>query len=396
MKERGFALVAALMIGMVLILVGIGASTYIMSQGRLVTQLNGREEALNIADAGLEWAISRYPSAVATKAPFNKGEYEISTPASVGGGRYVIRVDSYLPSKSNFAHHRAIQAVIDSVSTTHDPIFDKAIASGGNTTLNGNMTVTSSPAPNQGHVHANGNLLSHGNVHVYGNTTAHGTDAYGGHSNTAAVEIPTLDAAKIDSLYQEAAALASHTFAEFDGSTLSGYYAPASTWAATTESHSNFNINGNLNVPLDKIVFIDGDLTVNGNCTITGGGTIVVNGTVNINGNAKLGQGTELSIISLSSDAQALTLNGNLNIGGPSTTATPPPGTPNPSIIIFAPNGGARINGNADIFGSVVVGGNALVNGNAKVTRVSNRSNGVLGVPSASSWRVFNWREVSP
>ncbi|HEY9766177.1 MAG TPA: hypothetical protein V6C82_07415, partial [Chroococcales cyanobacterium] len=225
MKERGIALISTILIGMVLLLIGISTATYIQTGGHMYIQQHSREEALNIADGGLEWAITHFdpnaPSAIATTAPFNLGQYQVSAPTSIDGGRQVVRVDGYLPSKSNPRYHRAIQAIIQGGASSPAPAFNYAVAAGSNIQMNGDMVITSSPAPNQGNIHANGNILNESSDTVRGTTTAHGTDVYGGHSNSPIVQIPTLNSTQIDSLYQSAAAQGSHTFSQYKGTTLS-------------------------------------------------------------------------------------------------------------------------------------------------------------------------------
>ncbi|HBN08682.1 MAG TPA: hypothetical protein DD435_08555 [Cyanobacteria bacterium UBA8530] len=394
MKERGFALIAALMIGMVLLLVGIGASTYIMNGGRLITQRSEREEVLNVADAGLEWAVNRFdpdsPSAVATSAPFEKGEYEVSSPSILSlNQRYLLKVTAYLPSKANARYSRAVQAIVEASAA---PVFDFAMAAGGNVDLAGNITVDSSPVPHQGNVHANGNIVSNGgSLTVDGSSSAHGSNTLGGQNNAPLVEIPGVSSEKIESFYNQAASLGTNTFGTFDESNLSGYYAPASTWAATTPSHTTFSLSGDLTVPDNGVVFIDGDVKLSGNTVINGNATIIVNGKVTISGNVSLGKSSNLSIVSLDSSDDAISVSGNVKVGCPTLGSSPPPAMP--SAILFAPNGGIDVTGNPSIFGSLIAGTNGDVKGSATITRISDRQSGVIGF---GTWKAINWREVAP
>lgn len=407
MNQRGIALFSAMMLGIALLLLGIVVSSYVTSGGNLFTQITQKDQALNIADAGLEWATAHFdpdnPAAIVGTASYGRGVYEIATPSViVPHERYLLQVTAYLPSKENPKHTRTIQSILKAIA---DPIFNFAIATGGNLNMSGAILVNSSPAPHEGNIHSNGDITTNGSPTVDGQTSASGLNSLdGGNAHAPRIPIPTLTTARIDALYQEAAANGTTLFSNMGG-TLSGYYAPSSGWTPKQTGGATLSLSGNNTVPAGGIVFIDGDLELSGGTTLSGNGTIIVNGQVKVTGNVSLGgNGSKLSIVSLSNDPEAIDIGGNVLAGSASTNgnnhgATPVPtdsGTTNSGLsetaaIFFAPVGGFNVHGNVSVYGSVVAGGLGNINGSEIITRITTENEGVHGF---SQWKATSWREV--
>ncbi len=156
MRQRGFALLSAMMIGALLVIIVAGSLAYLLGSGHFLSAGVSHDVAYNTAQSGLASAIVNFdagdPSAVATTdALYGNVPYSISVSDAPGRG-YILTASSHLTQ--NPSQVRTIRSIIQPVNS----LAQYAIAAGGDVTLANHTFVTSRPSTGLGDVRSNGNI----------------------------------------------------------------------------------------------------------------------------------------------------------------------------------------------------------------------------------------------
>lgn len=372
-QEAGMALLTALLISLVLAVVAAGVVTYTTAGSQRTVHETSRREALNLAESAVEWAIAELDpanldTASASAVPFGSGTYTVSA-RRLPDGEIAIQATG--------AHGRAARTVEVILIEQANPMGDYAIATDGQLTFNGAVTVNSTPSAGVGNVHSNEAVVINGSSPTFDGTITSGgsvtpstyPNATGGvRQNSPEVEIPTYSAAQLSAFRTEAQASGNLTMAGFNGTALSGYYS----------GPGNLRINGGTVTLAGPVVYIDGDLTISGNSVVNApsGALVIVSGTVSISGNPDLigPAGGGLGIVSLASGT-AFDLGGADQIRGQ----------------LYAPNGSIDVHGNVSVHGSLIARGVGIVKGSVVLTRDTTSTAEVFQQPFLMTQ---SWREV--
>jgi cytoskeletal protein CcmA (bactofilin family) len=339
-RTGGFAFIAALMV-MLLIAILLMAILTMTVSARLRT--GSRQEylqAIYLAEGGINALLSDWRARGAANPPPQPyvgqmvngadavGEYSITwTPVDANGlvtATSVGTVNTDLPG-TIYNLSRTVTVDLDmgtgpDSQREQNPLFDAALFSNSDLSMNGNFHITGSTFSN-GDTSMNGNAWVSGDVGSVGTITTNGNARIGGNQNpgAAAIPMPIIDAA----YYQD---------------------------VATQIFGNGKSLNGN--IVLNGVVFVDGDCSINGN--FSGVGVIVATGRVTLNGNAKLvnpNGGDAFAIVA----GEGVRINGNFTIEGWIYTHS------------IADDAECRGNGNATIVGGIAADA-IRVNGNLKVT----------------------------
>ncbi|HEY9856136.1 MAG TPA: polymer-forming cytoskeletal protein [Stenomitos sp.] len=386
--ERGMALFTALLLSTVLVLLVSMSIRYALTSSKTMQVDRARAQALNVAEGGVEWAVSRFdPTALgslATSSAFAGGEYTL-TARPLPNNRFAVRAEAWVPASASPEAHRLIEVVL---ATGSNPLGNFAMATDGNLSLNGSVTFNSTPAAGQGNIHSNSDVdINGGSTTIQGSVSA--TDqvspaTYPGvtgsvSSQAPQVEISSYTSPQIQAFATDARALGTHSLSDPLGTTLSGYY----------QSYGGYDILDSANITggslsisggtytISGTVFIEGNLSISGNARLQGNGLIVVTQKISISGNPYV-EGTkasQLGLVTLSSRDPAIDLGGANNI----------------RAIVFAPNGNVAVHGNVNMTGSMIARGVGIVQGSVTMTRDTNQNVDVLGIPY---WRTESYREL--
>jgi type II secretory pathway pseudopilin PulG len=366
--QQGFAFVAALMVMLVVSILIAGVLAMSASSQQLATSRQEFTQALYVAEGGVNALLSQwrangvnnppaqpYAGQVALADASSVGQYSVTwtvpntngivTATSVGS------VNSNLPG-TIYNLTRTVKVDLDlgtgpSSERQQNPVFDSALFSNTDLSMNGNFDITGSTFSNA-NTSMNGNASVSGDVGSVGTIKTNGNSKIGGKWNpgATAIPMPIIDTAH----YQNVA----------------------------TQIFSNGkNLNGN--TALNGVVFVDGDCKINGN--FSGVGVIVATGQVTINGNAGL-------VNPNGGDAFAIIAGGGVKINGNSTVQG---WIYTHDVDIQKPDGFSG-NGNATIVGGIAADV-IRVNGNLKVTYQKPSSGldlpGSTGLiqPTPRSWR---------
>jgi len=243
-----------------------------------------------------------------------------------------------------------------------------AIVGNNNVTFVGNANTTvASGAVSNANVYANGVVFMNGNTSVQGtiNVAPAGyASSVGNVAGNALYELATPvvfpDASTISEWQSGWYAAASST-----GNIINNYAKQTSGFLTITapavingsidmSGQSTLTINPSPN-STSSVLYVTGSITTSGGATLINNGVIIVSvGDITSSGDATSTGGTS-SLISLSTDDPAITLNGNAgdDIG-----------------LVYAVNGGTVLNGNGNITGSLLSGsstGQIKFNGNANL-----------------------------
>lgn len=386
--ERGMALFTALLLSTVLVLLVSMSVRYAITSSQTMQIDRARSQALNVAEGGVEWAVSRFdPTALATLATqstFAGGEYALTTRV-LPNSRYALRAEAWVPASASAAAHRIIEVIL---ATGSNPLSQFAMATDGNLSLNGAVTFDSTPTAGQGNIHSNSDVgINGGSATINGSVTA--TDqvsptSYPGvsggvTSQAPAVEISSYTSTQIQAFATDAQAAGTHAITDPLGGTLSGYYRSYGGYDvldSTNTTGGTLAISGGT-VTISGTVFIEGNLSISGNAQVRGDGRLIVTQRISISGNPYV-EGTtasNLGIITLSSRSPAIDLGGANNI----------------RALMYAPNGNVEVHGNVNLTGAMIARGVGIVQGSVTMTRDTTQNVDVLGIPY---WRTESYREL--
>lgn len=379
-KQSGMALATALILSTVLVLLVSLSVRYAVTSSHAVQRDRARADALNVAEGGVELAISTFdPSslgALATTSTFAAGTYTL-TASNLPNNLYAIEADAFVPSPANPLASRSIRVV---VATGSNPLGNYALATDADLTLSGSaMTIDSAPVAGQGNVHSNQNLTANGHPSISGTVSASGpsNNFPEGTANAPPVEIPPFSAGQIQSFATQAQSSGLHPITDPVGSVLSGYYEsyPGYDIQSTTNSNGGtLSIRGTVTV--HGVVFIEGSLSMAGG-TITGNGLIVCTEKFSaVGGRASIAPSNPLrpiGIISLSSLSTPIEIGGNASV----------------QALVFAANGGVFIHGTPTVSGAVIARGQGTIAGHVTILRDTRQPIDLLQIPY---WRTVSYQ----
>lgn len=357
-SERGIALISALLMGMLLVLIISMGTRYAIGSASNMQRDRARAMALNVAEGGAEWAISRFDpndlSVISTTSSFAGGIYQVSSRA-LAGGRYAVRSTAWVPSQARPLSTRSVEIVLATGSLKLGPY---AIATGGDLSISGAGVLN-------GNLHSNHDAYLSGSAQIAGAVTAAGQvtpGAYGGATGGVAslvdpISLPSFSAAQIQDYAVQAKAIATHAMTDPLGSALSGYYQSYAGYDILDPGNTSglsIEISGNQSVALDGIVFIEGSLVLSGNTHLTGSGMIICTQGVRMTGNTEVEgiSASSFTIVTLSNSPSAIDLSGSVEMEG----------------ILLAPNGGLNVSGNVALEGSLLAGGTGTVTGSVDIS----------------------------
>jgi hypothetical protein len=369
--RRGYALLTATAVITCMAILGASLLSMAGASGRIATRRRQNAEALQLAMGGVDLAVRRlkdnqaYTGFAAQALGGGTLALSVSTPASNADRRIV--TSTGVVSGGAYAVTRTIRGTMD--LGVIPPLFYNALAARESFILNGNITTGSTPTPAQGNVHCNQNVtitgtsgIVDGRVTATGSVITSGTPTVTGGLFSG---MPLMDFPVIDSNFQAKALLNGATTGSVsvsDGRLIQG------------------KINGNLTVgtpngcKVTGVVWVTGTVTVTG--PVTGKGTIVANSTMALDArnDYPVGDLNNVAYITTSTATPAVTLGGNRQFKG----------------IIYAPDGGVKLNGNPELIGSVLARA-VEFNGNPIIRRWTDFTNDPIPLPSMFQLR--GWEE---
>lgn len=353
-SEQGIALISTLLMGTLLVLLIAMGARYATSSASNMQLNRARAQALNVAEGGAEWAISRFDpldlAVISTTSTFAGGIYQVSA-RSLSGGRYAIRSMAWVPSQERPLSTRSVEMILATASLKIGPY---AIATGGDLSVSGAGDLS-------GDLHSNHDVYLSGSADIAGAVTAAGSVTPGSYegasggvtSHAEPISLPTFSEAQIQGYAAQAKAIATHAMTDPVGATLSGYYESYSGYDILDPGNTSglsMELTGNQTVAIDGIVFIEGRLVLSGTTHLTGSGLIICTQGIRMTGNAEL-EGA-FTVLTLSNNASAIDLAGNVEVEG----------------LLLAPNGGLSVTGAVAIEGCLLAGGAGTVTGSVEIT----------------------------
>jgi Tfp pilus assembly protein PilX len=388
-KQKGFALITALLIIFALSVIGIVAVNSSVVENLITTNTKVSKQAFFLAEAGAEEArellrqrIMDQGSSLAAQINLVKGADGVLGTAddlplisnTLGAGSYSVKLTNdrgltqsqldsqgiitltstgFGPMNSRAVVKQEVQAVNNPPRTVRHRAFGVGIVTDRNLTINGQSEIDADSDIGSG-THSNGNTVINGSGTITGIVSAHGTITMNGNWNGVTqnagvdtIDVPSISEAEFNRL---------RTIAQASGFYYNGSY--------------THNTNGNLG---NQIIFVDGNLTINSHVF---NGTLVATGSVTVNGSSQI-DGSTINT--------AIFSGGNIVMNGSSD-----------SYGAFWSNGSFVQNGRSRVIGSIVSRGDITRNGHFKFTYNGNIVNDNLPtvtVPGTISYRVLGWKQ---
>jgi hypothetical protein len=375
--ERGAALVLALALLTVLPILAVAMVFLGRYETAFLIRQRVSDAAFYIADGGVEYALNELQQSSNYTGPTtysvgNVGQFIVSVSTQgQPSGYYVITSTGYVPNSTSFQAKRIVNSVVK-LAQQISPVFQNAIASEGNLTLQGTTVVNSDNPTGEGNIYSGGNILLQNNATVNGNASAVGTITTQGKNTTitggedpgvAPLTFPTVNTTPYISQAQA-------------GGTYNGNYIVASDEKiGPLYINGNLVIQGNYKVTLTGTVFVTGSVTLQGTpdtFSFTGSQALVASGNIVMQGNAEEGIPVVISV------------NGNVTLQGNISTQ---------GSVIYAPNGSVTIQGNPHING-VIVGNTVIAQGNPTIIREVDLSGYPLPGGGSSTITHVSWQEL--
>ncbi|MGD0111773.1 MAG: hypothetical protein ABSD48_07895 [Armatimonadota bacterium] len=284
--DRGFALISAVMFLVLILALGSSMLDQTVQEVATGSRVKKETRAFHLAEAGIDYAAWQLYNLQTVTLPVTW------TRGDLGTGTFSTTVDKFNGSATTFAitstgtsegYASQVKVIGSFLSaggggSTQNAVFNSALFSNSNLSMNGNFTVTGGTFSN-GNTSMNGNATISGNVGSVGTIKTNGNAHIGGARTPGAAKIsmPVIDTTH----YKNEATQTFSTGKSFNG-----------------------------NTALNGVVYVNGNCSINGN--FSGTGMIVATGTVTINGNAKL-------VNPNSSDSFAIVAGGGVTINGNST-----------------------------------------------------------------------------
>lgn len=350
-----------------------GMAMFGLASTTLRTTMRRRDttQALNLAMGGLDHAVSELKGNAAYAGYQNRSlgpgtiTVSVNTPSGQPNRRVVM--SSGTVTGSGYSITRTIRATMDTGSIP--PVFYNALAAKTDFTLNGNISVDSTPIAKKGDIHCNEDVTLHGSaMSVDGRVTATGTvNVSGGPTVTGGMTsgAPPMAFPEIDEAFkQQALAYGSVSGSRTvsDGSVIQG------------------KINGSLTIgsggaTINGVVWVTGALTVAG--PVNGKGTVVAEGSVSLDARTNYSSSHVSNIvwITTSTASTAVDLGGNRQFKG----------------IVYAPYGGVRLHGTPSLLGGILAE-SVTFSGNPDITKWTDFDQDPPAVPRV--FQLKGWEEL--
>jgi len=375
-NERGVALVLTLALLVVLSVLAVAMVFLGRYETNFLIKERLSDSALYIADGGIEYALNRLHEGSDYRGPTtysvgNAGEFRVSV--SIDGqppDRYEITSVGCVPTVANPQETRTVRLLVDLTEEISE-VFEHAIASQDNITLQGNVNINSDEPQGEGDIYSGGNILLQNNATVNGDASAVGTITTQGSSTITGEQNPgaePLDFPAVDTAMYIAEAQAG-------GIHNGNFVVPGDINLGPLYIDGNLVIQGNHQVTLTGTVFVTGTVTLQGTpdaFSFTGSETLIANGNVTMQGDASAGIPL---VISVHGD---VTLQGNISVQG---------------SVIYAPEGNVTIQGNPDVTG-VIVGQTVTAQGSPTITRQVDLTGYPLPGGGSNTITHVSWREL--
>jgi type II secretory pathway pseudopilin PulG len=289
-SQSGFALISAMIFLVVLLIIGASLVQTSMQELKTASRVRKESRALNLAEAGIDYAAWRLYYAPNTPLPTTWTRSDLGAGSfSVTASRYVNPAGNPVPNAvvlQSAGTSQGWQSQVKVVGNflqnpgVNNPIFGNALFSNSDLTLKGTADVI-------GRIACNGNLGLQGSAKVTGDARASGSITTNGSSQITGaktsyapkVPMPTIDLAYYRSI-------------------------------ATTVVSGGYSFNGT--TTLNGVTYVDGDCSINS--TFSGTGIIVARGQVHVNGKATLQDPPSDSFAIVS--AGGVVINGTCTIQG--------------------------------------------------------------------------------
>lgn len=372
-RTKGQILVIALVVTTIMFivstaLIGITSSEYLASNSSYK-----KSQALNLAEAGVEKAISElnqdvgYQGTEGTPISLDNGEFEVTI--SGEGQSRTIEATGYIPNKANYKQKKTVKMTL--LVNSELVSFHYAVQVG-----NQGITMYSNSNIN-GNVYSNGSITGYSNSRINGDAYAAGTISTSRpivsgsrHPNSPPSEMPTLDY----DLWRNYAS---------DGGTHEGTYElnSGSHELGPTKIHGDLKMNSNSSLTLTGPIYVTGNFEMNSNSKLyldnnfgSAGTVIIVDGTIRLNSNSYIyttnssPKGYVLLASANTSDS-AIELNSNASNG-----------------ICYALDGGIQFNSNAKVV--AVVAKHLILNSNATLDYDTGLINAEFSGGPGGGWSV--------
>ncbi len=284
-RERGFALVAAIVFLFVIMMLGASMIQLAVQELANASRAKREAQAFNLAEAGIDYAAWRLYNDGGSGLP------KTWTESGLAGGSFSVTAQNWNGSPTTVllmstglsqgwtSEVKVVGKFLSNGVSDQNVVFDHAVFSNSDMTMSGSFDIT-------GDAHANGNITLKGSPTVLGNVSAMGAIRTQGSPNVSGTKLasqPRIAMPTID---------------------LAHYKAEATTILTGDQSFTG-------TTDLNGITYVQGNATING--SFRGKGVIVVTGNVTINGNALLTQASdEFAVVC----AGAVKINGNCKIQG--------------------------------------------------------------------------------
>jgi hypothetical protein len=153
-KQNGQIIIMAMAFVLIITFLVAGTVTYTLIQARSHKQAVAREQALNIAEAGVEdaiWSLNNVAGYTGeTNTAYSNGTYTVAV-SNLSSATKVIKVDAYIPNSTSPTAHRQVQ--ITSTRGLKNFGFNYGVQAGiGGVVMDNNSQIT-------GNIYSNGNVV---------------------------------------------------------------------------------------------------------------------------------------------------------------------------------------------------------------------------------------------
>jgi hypothetical protein len=375
--ERGAALVLALalltilpILAVAMVFVGTYETAFLIRQ-RL------SDAAFYIADGGVQYALNQLQQSSSYTGPTtysvgNVGQFIVSVSTQgQPSGYYVIISTGYVPNSTSFQAKRIVNSVVE-LTQQISPVFQNAIASQGNLTIQGSVVTNSSNPTGEGNIYTGGNLVAQGSptITINGAASAVGTITTQGNVTITGGEDPGVAPLTFPPVNTAPYISQAQAGGTYNGNyTIQGSGNPS---LGPLYINGNLVIQGSAQLTLTGTVFVTGSVTLQGTSSITGSQALVANGNVTMQGN----DSGQIPLV--------ISVNGNVTLQGSNAIQ---------GALIYAPNGSVTIQGNPNING-VVVGKTVTAQGNPTIIRQVNLAGYSLPGGGGNTITHVSWQEL--
>ncbi|MBU7008768.1 DUF7305 domain-containing protein [Phosphitispora fastidiosa] len=403
-KTDGSALILVLLVVTMLLILGTAAIN-ISTDKTMVTHLEAdgmqalytAESAVNINkesggvvyDAVYEYLTdSSYTFGSPVSGTASGGEYRIVSVSRQGPTIFKAVVESELPGTAVKRKITATFEAVYSLGSGYSGVFDYAIFSNGDMTMEGQANTDSTPNPVQGDIRSNGGIYLSGQAEVNGD--AYYMSGISGGDKVVGDSIPlnSDDSLDMPEIPEEWVDVINYNFYTTTESGDVSYSNDEVENLTQRYIAGNLSISGTAEVTITGIILVDGDVSISGQSKVTGDGVILAKKTVNLSGqsDAVLDFG---AIISLSDNSSG---------ANPAIAAS---GQNDSRCVIYAPNGMIKLSGQGDITGSVV-GNSVLATGQGTILHDQNLAASYTTLPGSGtgtggvenlSLKIIGWQE---